>query len=308
MISKHLIAVSLMLLLFFTLGCSQPKETDTPDKIRVVTTINILGDLIETVAGDRIDVFHILPVGGDPHIYQPVPRDLITISQADAVFCNGLTLELWLQELIENAGGERPTYILTEGLEPHYQQGGEWDGHPDPHLWMDPLRTIRYVENIRNALIELDPARTEEYTLNAATYIDALQELDAWMRTEFEVIPPACRKLITTHDAYRYFGESYDFEIIGTIWGISTDEEPSAKEIAALVTLIRDVGVPAVYIESTVNPKLLQQVANEANAEIGGILYGDSLGALGSGAETYVMMMQSNTRIIAEGLSKGCNP
>lgn len=292
-------------------ACSQPQaggDGQASDKLRVVTTINILGDLIGKVGGGRVEVFSILPVGGDPHLYQPAPADLITISKADAVLYNGLTLELWLEELIENAGGERPAYMLTDGLAPLHQESGAWAGHPDPHMWMDPGRAVRYVSNIRDALTELDPAGEEEYAGNAATYIRDLEELDSWMRGELEQVPEACRKLVTTHDAYRYFGEAFGFGIIGTIWGISTDEEPSAKDIADLVGQIRDAGVPAVFIETTVNPKLLQQVADEAGVRIGGTLYGDSLGGPGSGAEDYLGMMRHNTRSIVSGLAAGCAP
>ncbi len=292
-------------------ACSQSQaggDGQAGDELRVVTTINILGDLIGKVGGGRVEVFSILPVGGDPHLYQPAPADLITISRSDAVLYNGLTLELWLEELIENAGGERPAYMLTDGLAPLHQESGAWAGHPDPHMWMDPGRAVRYVSNIRDALTELDPSGEREYAGNAASAIRDLEDLDAWMRSELAQVPEGCRKLVTTHDAYRYFGEAFGFGIIGTIWGISTDEEPSAKDIAALVGQIRDAGVPAVFIETTVNPKLLQQVADEAGVRIGGTLYGDSLGGPGSGADDYLGMMRHNTRSIVSGLAAGCAP
>ena len=313
--AKSLRILVIAALLIGLAGCSQAPGRganqagdETGDRIRVVTTINILGDFIRKVGGDRVEVFSILPAGGDPHLYQPVPADLITISRGDAVFYNGLTLELWLEELIENAGGERRTTMLTEDLVPLYQERGAWAGHPDPHMWMDPALAVQYVTNIRDALTELDPPGEAEYAENAASYIRELEGLGSWMQSELEQGPPGCRKLVTTHDAYRYFGKAFGFDIIGTIWGISTDEEPSAKEIAALVGQIRDAGVPAVFIETTVNPKLLQQAADEADARVGGTLYGDSLGTPGTGADDYIGMMRHNTRSIVSGLAEGCAP
>jgi ABC-type Zn uptake system ZnuABC Zn-binding protein ZnuA len=267
-----------------------------------VATINILADLVSQVAGDRVEVSSLIPVGGDPHTYEPVPRDVQRVAEAQLVFYNGLGLEKWLEELIENAGGRRVSVLLTRGLRPAVQTEGRYRGDPDPHLWMDPVFAKRYVENARDALVAFDPAGRATYEANAARYLRELDALHAWIQQQTARIPPHRRKLVTTHDAFRYFGQRYGFRVVGTIWGISTEDEPSAQEIARLVDRIRAEGVPAVFVETTINPKLMERVAREAGVRVGDRLYGDSLGPRGSDADTYVKMMRHNVRAIVEAL------
>jgi len=158
------------------------------------------------------------------------------------------------------------------------------------------------VENIRDALIAFDPPGRATYEANAARYLRELETLHRWIQQQVAQIPPERRKLVTTHDAFRYFGHRYGFKVVGTIWGISTEDEPSAQEIARLVEAIRRERVPAVFVETTINPKLMERVAREAGVRIGPKLYGDSLGPPGSGADTYVGMMRHNVRAIVEAL------
>lgn len=275
-------------------GFAAPKE-----RPRALATINIIADLISQVAGERIEVDSLLPLGGDPHTYEPVPGDLKKIAQSDIVFYNGLGLEKWLEKLLRNAGGVRKEIEVTRGLKAKIDEQGQ----TDPHLWMNPefVRTA-YIPNILSALIDFDPAGEEEYRKNAERYIKELEELDAWAKNVVSQIPPENRKLVTTHDAFAYFGEHYGFKIIGSIWGVSTEDEPSPREISHLIDMIKREKVKAVFVETTINPKLMESIAREAKVKIGKPLYGDSLGPKGSGAETYVGMVKRNLEAIAEAL------
>ncbi len=269
---------------------------------KAVTTINILADFAAQVAGERVEVTSLIPVGGDPHTYEPVPRDVQRVAESQIVFYNGLGLEKWLEKLIENAGGRRVSVELTRGLRPAIQREGSYRGDPDPHLWMDPVFAKKYVENARDALVRFDPEGRATYERNAARALRELDALHAWIQQQVAQIPPHRRKLVTTHDAFRYFGQRYGLRVVGTIWGISTEDEPAAQEIARLVDRIRAEGVPAVFVETTINPKLMERVAREAGVRIGQPLYGDSLGPPGSDADTYVKMMRHNVRAIVEAL------
>ena len=191
---------------------------------------------------------------------------------------------------------------LTDGLVPLVQDSGDYAGDPDPHLWMDPALARHYAMQNRDALTALDPTRAAEYEANAHAYLVELAELDRWIAARVATIPAAQRKLVTTHDAFRYFGVRYGLDVVGTIWSISTEREPSAAEIRALVDAIRRHRVPTVFVETTINPKIMEGIARDAGAEVGAPLYGDSVGDPGSGAETYVGMMRANTRAIVRGL------
>ncbi|MEM4658083.1 MAG: zinc ABC transporter substrate-binding protein [Candidatus Methanosuratincola sp.] len=275
-------------------GSAAPRE-----RPEAIATINIIADLVSQVAGDRIEVHSLLPLGGDPHTYEPVPGDLKKIAHSDIVFYNGLGLEKWLEKLLRNAGGVRKEIEVTQGLKAKIDARG----HTDPHLWMNPefVRTA-YIPNIVRALINFDPGGEEQYKRNAERYIKELEELDAWARNVVSQIPPENRKLVTTHDAFAYFGEHYGFKIIGSIWGVSTEDEPSPRDISRLIDMIKREKVKAVFVETTINPKLMESIAHEAKVKIGRPLYGDSLGPEGSGAETYIGMIKRNLEAIAEAL------
>ncbi len=283
-------------------ACTASAPNPTSGRPTVVATISILADFTRQVAGDRLEVTSLLPVGSDPHTYEPVPQDVRRVAEAHVLVYNGLKLEKWLEKLLENAGGRFVKVEATRGLQPVLQQSGPDRGDPDPHLWMDPVFAQTYVRNIRDALVAFDPAGRAVYEANAQRYLRELERLHRFVQKQIQQIPPAHRKLVTTHDAFRYFGRRYGLAVVGTIWGISTEDEPSAQEIAQLVDRIRRERVPAVFVETTISPKLMERVAREAGVRIGGRLYGDSLGPPGSGAETYLGMMRHNVRVIVEAL------
>ena len=269
-----------------------------------VATISILADFVRAVAGERLEVISIVHVGGDPHTYEPVPSDARRIADADLVVRNGLGLERWLDRLIA-ANAKTRVVTATEGLVPLVQADGDYEGHPDPHLWMDPRLAAAYVRNIEAALAERYPQHATEFTRNARGYAERLEALDRDIAHELSGIEEEHRKLVTTHDAFRYFGRRYGVEVVATIWGISTEREPSAREIRTIVDGIREQGVRSVFVETTVNPTLMLRIAEETGIHVGAPLYGDSVGPPGSGADTYVGMMRANANAVAEGLRKG---
>lgn len=274
-----------------------------PAKPTVVATISILADYVSAVAGDTLVVETVVPVGGDPHTYEPVPSDARRLARAAMVFRNGLGLERWLDKLIGAARPDRPVVSLTEGFASLRVTEGAYAGDPDPHAWMDPHIAVRYVDAVERALRAQYPQHAATYAANAARYREQLAALDRDIAALMKTVPPARRQLVTTHDAFRYFARRYGLNLVASIWGISTETEPSAREVAAIVGAIRKAGVPAVFIETTINPKLMQRIAAEARVRIGAPLYGDSVGAPGSGADSYLGMMRANAQAIARGLS-----
>ena len=204
-------------------------------------------------------------------------------------------------DAIDDEGG--PT--VTQGLDPQMQAEGEYRGHPDPHLWIDPLLTAAYVRNIEAALGERYPPHAAEFAERARRYVERLEALDREIASTLAGIERERRKLVTIHDAFRYFGRRYGVEVVATIWGISTEREPSAREIRAIVDGIRKHEVRVVFVETTVNPALMLRIAQETGIHVGAPLFGDSVGPPGSSADTYLGMMRANTRAVAEGLREG---
>lgn len=298
----------------------------TEQKLKAVATTSIIGDLVQNVGGEKVDVRVLLPPGTDPHSYSPTPSDVQAISEAAVLFENGLGLEAWLEELLDNAGGSRQTVIVSQGLTPltgfedqahseesehasqtasaatehHDDQHGEGN---DPHMWLDVQNAIGYVHSIRDGLKQVDPAGATTYDANATAYITQLQQLDAEVVQQVAAVPKDQRKLITNHDTFGYFAKRYEFEVVGSVFeNISTEQEPSAQQIAQLVQLIREQNVPAIFTENTVNPRLAEQVAAEAEIKVVTDLYTDALGEAGSTGDSYIKMMRYNVQQIVGAL------
>ncbi len=283
--------------------------TDDPDRpLQVVTTSTILQDWADTVAGDSLDVVGILQPGVDPHVYEPVPADLQKLEQADLVFYNGYDLEPGLIRMIRASVPEDRAFAVGEVVPPLDLEG---DGEivPDPHVWGDVSNARMMVTAMRDRMSTLSPEHQDVFTTNAAAYDQLLADLDDWIRTQAQTLPTQRRYLVTTHDAFQYYGRAYGLTIAGTLIGISTEEQPSARTVGALAQRIRAVGVPTIFAETTLNPALIQTVAQEAGVEVASQpLYSDSLGAPGSGADTYVKMQVVNTQTIVEGLGGSASP
>jgi ABC-type Zn uptake system ZnuABC Zn-binding protein ZnuA len=299
---KQVLWVTVILaIVFFSPGCGGKSESVERERPLVVATTTIIADVAETIAGDRVDVYCIMPVGGDPHIYQPVPGDARMIARSDLVLVNGLQLEGWLTELARHAGGIRTTITVTDGITPLRDE--QRHGDPDPHAWFDVRNMHIYVDNIVRGLTEIDPEGEAEYTARAALYKQQLDELDAWVREQIETLPPDRRILITSHDAFRYFGEAYGVRVMA-LQGISTEAQPQTRDVIELVQAVREYSIPAVFIETSVNPKMLEQIARDAGTRIGGELFSDSLGRPDHEGGTYLGMVRHNVRTFVREMSE----
>lgn len=285
-------------------GCTAPTATREEEASlpRVVSTSTIIADLAQDVGGDRIEHTGILEPGADPHVYEPVPEDSIALEKANLIFYNGYNLEPGLIKLMKTAGSNAQQVAVGEVVKP---LDFEYEGQkqPDPHVWGDVKNAIAMVEVIRDSLIELSPEDRELFTQNATTEIEKLQKLDVWVKEQINTIPALRRKLITTHDAFQYYATAYGLEVAGTLIGISTEEQPSAQTVQKLVEEIKNLGVPAIFAETTINPQLIKTVAEEANIKLADReLYSDSIGAPGSDGDSYIKMIVANTTAIVEAL------
>jgi manganese/iron transport system substrate-binding protein len=274
----------------------------------VVVTSTILTDLTATVGGDEIAVTGLLDPGDDPHLYEPVPQDTIALEQADLIVYNGYNLEPALIRLINGAGVQAEKIALAEGVPPlEFEYDGQTE--PDPHVWGDVENAIAMVEAIAATLSTQYPEDAAVFAANAAALVAELRSLDDWIATQMDTIPPAQRTLVTTHDAFQYYANAYGLTVLGTLIGISTEEQPSAQTVQRLVEAIRQAQVPAIFAETTLNPALITTVAQEAGVTLADpALYSDSLGAEGSGAETYVDMMVRNTETVVMALGGTVTP
>lgn len=288
-------------------GCGKEGAVGADADVLVVATTTQLGDFARQVGGERAGVEQILEANADPHSYEPRPSDAASIAEADLVLRSGGELDEWLGELIENGGGDAPELEVIDSLEAR-GEGGE----SDPHWWQDPRNAEKAVAAIRDALIEADPDGRQAYERNAGAYIERLRRLDSAVARCIDRIPAADRKLVTTHDALGPYADRYGLEVVGAlIPSSSTQAQPSSKDIGALVDQIDDLGVKAIFPESSVNPKLEKAVARETGAKVGEALWADTLGPEGSGGAAYIESIESNTDAIVAGLTGGavqCRP
>ena len=284
-------------------GCSGNGGSAT-GQLRVVATHSILGDLVQNVGGNQIELRTLVGPGADAHEFEPSPADGVALAEAVLIFENGLEFETWLDDLYAASGSKATRVVVTEGIEP---LAAAEDDHSalDPHVWHDVTNVMRMVERIRDSLVQADPARADTYTANAVAYLAQLRELDAWIVDQVDTLPVNRRKLVTSHDTFGYFAQRYGFEILGTVLGVSTEvADPSAGDIAELVEDIKAAGVPAIFAENVSNPKLMEQIANEAGVQLAPALYTDALGEPGSAGDTYLKMIRYNVTTIVTALGR----
>ena len=272
------------------------------DKINVVATISIIGDVVKNVAGDAVNLVVLVGPDGDAHEYEPIPADSVNISKAQVIFENGLHLEHWLDKLYSASGSKAKRTVLFQGVSPRIFRGNPQE--VDPHAWQDVTNVILYTQNTCDALVNIDPAHKDLYEFNTKNYIQQLKALDAWVKEQVATIPIDKRKLVTNHDALGYFAGHYGFQIIGAVIPSATTEaaDPSARETADLLNIIKSNGVHAIFSENMANPKLVQTLSKEAGVQVGPVLYTDALGPIGSEGETYLKMVQYNVKILKEYL------
>ena len=271
------------------------------EKKTLVATASMLSDMAKNIAGGMVNVECIVPIGGDPHLHEPTPKDAQMVNKADLIIMNGLTFEGWLTELIENSGTKAQTVRVTEGIQPI--ESTEYKGSSDPHAWMDASLGLTYIKNIKDALITLDPDNADIFEFNYGVYKQQLEDLDQYIKSEIQKIPAEKRVLITSHDAFQYYGRAYGIRL-EAILGTSTDAEAQTSDIVRLNKVIRESKVPALFVESTVNPKLLKQLATDNDIRIGGQLYADSIGDDKSPASSYIDMLKHNTDTIVAALTR----
>jgi len=265
----------------------------------VVSTASMMYDMVENIAGDVVDNQMIVPIGGDPHLYDPTPNDAILVNSADYIIINGLTFEGWILELIANSGTSAFVDTVTSGITPI--QSGKYSGAFDPHAWMDVRNGLTYIKNIRDGLVKLMPENESLFESNYQIYKKKLEDLDAYIENRIKEIPIQKRVLITSHDAFAYFGKRYGLRL-EAIQGMSTESKAQTSDIIRIVKVIKESKVPAIFVESTINPKLVQQIAKDNNVLIGGELFADSIGDENSGGNSYHDMLKKNTDTIVDAL------
>jgi len=267
------------------------------DRLDVVASFSILGDFIKNLGGDRVNVSTLVGPNGDVHVYTPAPADAKKIAAAKLLVVNGLGLEGWLPRLVQSAGGKAAIVTATRGIVPL-----EIGSAPDPHAWQSVAAAKIYVANIRDALIAADPAGAEMFRAEAQTYLAKLDRLDGEIRQAVAQIPESRRKVISTHGAFGYFAKAYGIEFIAPL-GVSTESEPSARDIAAIISQIKASKIPAVFLENVSDPRLMQRIAAETGARIGGTLYSDSLTGENGAAPTYIDMVRHNITNLTSALA-----
>ena len=298
MFRKTILLLIALVLLLTACGDALP-ATPTTNKLKVVATYSILGDLAQNVGGDRIELHTLVGPGLDTHTFEPSPADSTALTEASLIFENGLDFEPWLDDLYVSSGSDAGRAVVSDGLEPLRSEEGR---EADPHLWHSAANAVHMVKAVRDALAKADAPNAAIYQANAEAYIAQLQQLDDWIFAQVKTLPESRRKLVTTHDTFGYFADRYSFEVIGTVLPASTEGvSPSAQDVAALVESVKAAGVPAVFAENVSSNTLLRQVADEAGVSVVASLYTDALGPLGSDGDTYLKMMRYNvTTIVAE--------
>lgn len=307
------LALFVLTILALLAGCAPaaptPRAAGSPP--RVIATESFLSDIAQNVAGDRLKVETLVPIGVDPHGFEPTPRDVARVAESDVVIVNGHGFEGYLDGLIASTGGERKVVEASAGLTPRTPQAGErveaehTAEHPegDPHFWLDPTLAVRYVENIRAGLSAADPAGAGVYAANAAAYGARLLDLDREIAERVSVIPPERRLLVTNHESFGYYADRYGFRIVGTVIpSVSTDASPSAREMAALVDQIRQSGARAIFLETGSSETLARQISQETGVKVVTGLYTHSTSEPGGPAPTYVDMLLFDTKAIVDAL------
>jgi zinc/manganese transport system substrate-binding protein len=274
------------------ISATQSQAAGNGDKLNVVASFSIMRDWVAIVGGDHVEVSALVGPGGDAHVYAPTPRDAKIVGSARLIVVNGLGFEGWMDRLVQASATRAPVIVASAGVVP---------AGIDPHAWQSVRNAEIYVSNIRDGLMRADPRGRGTYEANATAYIQELARLDAEIRRAVATIPPARRKVITTHDAFGYFAADYGIAFIA-VQGVSTETEASARDIARIIRATREQNIPALFFENAVDPRLVRRIAAETGARIGGTLFSDALTAPPGPAATYVDMMRHNIREIADAL------
>jgi zinc/manganese transport system substrate-binding protein len=316
--SRIKLAVAIALSVLVSAGSAVAQDTAKIDtaKIKVVASFSILADLVRQVGGARVDVSSLVGPDSDMHGYEPTPNDVKTVAAAQVFVINGLGLEGWADRLVKSTGFKGEAVVASRDIKAleadddhdhgHGHAKGDAKAHDhgryDPHAWQDVANVKRYAENIRNALIAVDPSARAQYEAQAARFTAELDGLDRDIKAAFAPIPKARRKVITSHDAFEYFADAYEVAFLAP-QGVGNEAEPSAKRVAELIRQIKKEGVKVVFLENISNPRVVERISRETGAKSGGTLYSDALSGPDGPAATYIAMMRHNAKLIADGLA-----
>lgn len=282
-------------------SCGPSAAPEKSGAKRILTTFTIIQDMAQNVAGEAAIVESITKPGAEIHEYEPTPLDLVKAQHADLVLWNGMGLERWFEKFLQQVK-DVPSAVLTEGVEPMGISEGPYSGKPNPHSWMSPANAVIYVENIRKALVKLDPANEATYNANAAAYTEKLKAVDAPVRKTLESIPAEQRWLVSCEGAFSYLTRNYGMKEL-YLWPINADEEGTPQQVQKVVDTVKANKIPVVFSESTINGKPMQQVAKETGARYGGVLYVDSLTGDEGPAPTYLKLLQYNADTIVKAFA-----
>ncbi len=295
-----------LLALLALVACKPNQETvdkgNADGKTHIVATTTMISDLARQLGAEQVSVTGIMRPGGDPHLYTPTPADARIVARADIVLTNGLKLEGWLEDLVRNAGGKAQVVEVSKGVSA--LKDPNKTNYPDPHFWHDASLWKNAVVTVRDALVTQDPTHAKLYKERADAYLVKLDTLHEKIKKQIATIPKEHRTLVTSHDAFQYYGKAYGLEVIA-VQGLSTESEAGAQDLARVIEAVRTRKLPALFVETSVNPKLIEQISKETGAVVGGTLFSDSLGESGTAGETYLEMLQANTNNITKALSGG---
>jgi manganese/iron transport system substrate-binding protein len=292
--------LKLALLLFAALALVQPVAAQ--DRVKAVTSFTILADMAANVAGDVADVVSITKPGAEIHNYQPTPGDLVGAQDADLILSNGLNLEQWFTQFLDNLPAV-PSFVLADGIEPIGIGEGPYEGKPNPHAWMSPTDALVYVDNIRAAFAEVDPANAAIYAANAAAYSEKITATVAPMRDALAAIPEEKRWLVTSEGAFSYLARDLGLKEL-YLWPINADQQGTPRQVRNVIDAVREHDIPVIFSESTISSRPAEQVARETGIAYGGVLYVDSLSEADGPVPTYLDLLEVTTSTIANGLSQ----
>lgn len=316
--SQGIIFASCLTMGIWLTGCNETGVTSTTisdsgevtnvannsqEKKKVLTTFTILADMAQNVAGDKLIVESITRIGAEIHGYEPTPSDLVKAQDADLILYNGMNLERWLERFLGSVR-DVPSVVLTEGIEPIPIAEGPYTDKPNPHAWMSPRNALKYVENIRQAFVELDPENADTYNANAAAYSERLKAIDEQLQADLARVPEQQRTLVSCEGAFSYLARDYNLEEI-YIWPINAEQQFTPKQVQQVIEKVKANDVPTIFCESTVSNEGQKQVAKTTGAQFGGNLYVDSLSTEDGSVPTFIDLLEYDARTITNGLLAG---